>query len=88
MYLPGDDVQFCTAESARALLTGEFGRDAIHEEALVGRGPTTSPISSAYETNPPQRFSSMAKSPSRDSFRGALTRCRPSRHLAFCAVLK
>jgi len=34
-YITGDDVQFCTAESARALLTGEFGSDAIHEEALV-----------------------------------------------------
>jgi 2-polyprenyl-3-methyl-5-hydroxy-6-metoxy-1,4-benzoquinol methylase len=34
-YLTGDDVQFCTAASARALLTGAFGRDAIREEAMV-----------------------------------------------------
>jgi SAM-dependent methyltransferase len=34
-YLTGDDVQFCTAESARALLTGAFGHDAIREEATV-----------------------------------------------------
>jgi 2-polyprenyl-6-hydroxyphenyl methylase/3-demethylubiquinone-9 3-methyltransferase len=34
-YLTGDDVQFCTTASARALLTGAFGRDAIREEAIV-----------------------------------------------------
>lgn len=34
-YLTGGDVQFCTAASARALLTSAFGGDAIREEALV-----------------------------------------------------
>jgi SAM-dependent methyltransferase len=34
-YLTGDDVEFCTAASARALLKGAFGRDAIREEILV-----------------------------------------------------
>jgi SAM-dependent methyltransferase len=34
-YLTGDDVQFCTAASARALLTSAFDRDAIRDEALV-----------------------------------------------------
>ena len=34
-YLTGDDVQFCTTSSARALLMDAFGPDAIREEALV-----------------------------------------------------
>jgi 2-polyprenyl-3-methyl-5-hydroxy-6-metoxy-1,4-benzoquinol methylase len=34
-YLTGDDVQFCTARSAKALLTSAFGSDAIRSEALV-----------------------------------------------------
>ena len=34
-YLTGDDVQFCTAESMRALPTGAFGCDAIREEPLI-----------------------------------------------------
>jgi 2-polyprenyl-3-methyl-5-hydroxy-6-metoxy-1,4-benzoquinol methylase len=34
-YLTGDDVQHCTAASAKALLTGVFGPDAIRGEALV-----------------------------------------------------
>jgi SAM-dependent methyltransferase len=38
-YLTGDNVQFCTAESARALLTDAFGRDAIREESLVRPWP-------------------------------------------------
>jgi 2-polyprenyl-3-methyl-5-hydroxy-6-metoxy-1,4-benzoquinol methylase len=34
-YLTRDDVQFCTAASARALLIDAFGRGAIRQEALV-----------------------------------------------------
>jgi 2-polyprenyl-3-methyl-5-hydroxy-6-metoxy-1,4-benzoquinol methylase len=34
-YLTGDDVQFFTTTSAKALLTGTFGPDAIRDEALV-----------------------------------------------------
>ena len=34
-YLTGDDVQFFTTTSAKELLTGTFGPDAIHGESLV-----------------------------------------------------
>jgi 2-polyprenyl-3-methyl-5-hydroxy-6-metoxy-1,4-benzoquinol methylase len=34
-YLTGDDVRFCTAMSAKALLTSAFGSDAVRSEAVV-----------------------------------------------------
>jgi len=44
-YLTGDDVEFCSTSSLKALLQSVFGQDAIRREALIGRGKTTSPSS-------------------------------------------